>query len=495
VVGESIEATQPQALVTNTAENHNYGSAQMPTPRLALHVLIFFPRGGSAQVVRYLSRFLIAAETGWHVRVVAGSLGGQGEPGHAPSFFRGVADMVTVPYDAAIRAPDPMQANPPLHPSYEDRPAAADRVFASLDDETYEHHVAAWEVILGAPGVLDGVHLAHLHHLTPAHEALARLAPNLPVVTHLHGTELLMLQAIEDGGLWPHAEAWAQRMRAWAARSARILAPSTAAASLGTRLLRLAPEKIVLVPNGVDPGVFDGARADPAERAGRWRRWLCDDPRGWTPEYPRPGSVRYEPAQLGPLLAPGAVVLLFVGRFTAVKRAALLVRAHARARELFGRPLPLVLWGGAPGEWEGEHPAYAAAASPWADEVYLAGWREHDDLACALACADLVVVPSVAETFGLVYVEAMAMGVPPIACDVGGPPTFIDGDPASPARAGWLVPPDDEAALATALVAAARDAAERALRGANGRAMVARRFTWPAIASDLATLYDEVADA
>ena len=144
------------------------------------------------------------------------------------------------------------------------------------------------------------------------------------------------------------------------------------------------------------------------------------------------------------------------------------------------------------GEWEGEHPAHAAAASPWADEVYLAGWHEHDEVALALACADLLVVPSVAETFGLVYVEAMAMGVPPIACDAGGPPTFIDGDPASPTRAGWLVPPDDETALATALVAAARDTAERALRGDNGKAMVARCFTWPAIASGLADTYDEI---
>ncbi len=467
----------------------------MPTPRLALHVLVFFPRGGSAQVVRYLSRFLVAVETGWCARVVAGSLGAPGDPEYAPSFFRGAADVVAVPYDAAIRAPDPMMASPPLHPSYEDRVGAPDRVFASLDDETYEHHVAAWEVILGAPGVLDGVDVAHLHHLTPAHEALARLAPNLPVVTHLHGTELLMLQAIEDGAPWPFGAAWAHRMRGWAARSACLLASTTAAASRSTRLLRLAPERIAVLPNGVDPGVFDGARADPGDRAGRWRRWLCEDPQGWTPEDPRPGSVRYEPAQLGPLRAPGAVVLLFVGRFTAVKRVALLVRAHARARELLGRPLPLVLWGGAPGEWEGEHPAHLAAESRWADEVYLAGWRGHDELALALACADLLVVPSVAESFGLVYVEAMAMGVPPIACDAEGPSTFIDGDPASPARAGWLVPPDDEAALAATLLVAACDAAERALRGVNGKAMVAHRFTWPAIASDLAAFYDTVAMA
>ncbi len=445
--------------------------------------------------MRYLSRFLGSAETGWRTRVVAGSLGDPGDPGHAATFFRGVGELIPVPYDVARAAAQPLWADPPLHPSYEDRPGAPDQVFAALDDAVYDHHVAAWETILGAPGVLDGVDVVHLHHLTPAHEALARLAPDVPVVTHIHGTELLMLQAIHDDAGWLHGEVWAERMRGWAARSTRILASSTAAATLATRLLRLPPGDITLVPNGVDPDLFDGVRADPAERAERWRGWLCDDPRGWTPEEPWPGSVRYEPSQLTALLDPRAVVVLFVGRFTAVKRTALLVRAHARARTALGRSLPLVVWGGATGEWEGEHPAHAVAKSPWSSEVYLAGWRGHRHLATALASVDLLAVPSVAESFGLVYVEAMAMGVPPIACDAAGPPTFIDADPASPDRAGWLVPPDDETALVDALIAAVSDAPERKLRGANGRAMVTRTFTWPAIASDLAVLYDEIASA
>jgi glycosyltransferase involved in cell wall biosynthesis len=87
----------------------------------------------------------------------------------------------------------------------------------------------------------------------------------------------------------------------------------------------------------------------------------------------------------------------------------------------------------------------------------------------------------------------MAMGVPPIAVRAGAPPSFIDDDPASPARAGWLVPPDDEAALARTLVAAARDPAERALRGANGRRLVASRFGWPAIARRVLRIYEEAA--
>ena len=182
-------------------------------------------------------------------------------------------------------------------------------------------------------------------------------------------------------------------------------------------------------------------------------------------------------------------MVLFVGRFTGVKGIPTLIRAHARAREALGRPLPLVLWGGAPGEWEGEHPSDAAAASPWGDEVFLAGWGGHDQLPGALAAADVLAVPSAGERFGLVYVEAMAMGVPPIAGDAGAPPTFIDADPASPTRSGWLVPPGDEAALAAALVDAAADPAERALRGANGRRLARRRFGWPGIARRVVGIY------
>jgi glycosyltransferase involved in cell wall biosynthesis len=445
--------------------------------------------------VRYLARALGEANTGWRARVVVGSVGGPDDLGYAPTFFRDVADVVPVDYAPALRAPDPILASPPLHPSYEDRPGAPDRVFASLDDAAFAHHVREWEAILARPGVLERVDLLHLHHLTPAHEAAAHVAPNLPVVTQLHGTELLMLDAIRKGAPWPHAEAWAERMRRWADRSAAILASTPAAAGLAAALLGLPRRRFEVVPNGVDLVAFDGRRATHAERVAGWRRWLVEDPRGWTPSDWRPGSVSYTAQALAPLEDPAATVVLFVGRFTAVKRADLLVRAHALARERLGRPLPLVVWGGAPGEWEGEHPAVTASRSPWRAEVFLAGWRGHRELPGALAASDVLAVPSVAEKFGQVYIEAMAMRVPPIACNVEGPPTFIDGDARSPSRAGWLVPPDDEGALADALVAAAADPVERGIRGENGRSLVVERFGWPSVACRLAAVYDRVAPA
>src|SRR5207245_5972935 len=67
--------------------------------------LFFFPRGGSAQVARALSGAL--AETGWHVRLAAGSLAGPGAPTNAASFFSGI-DVSAVDYSPALRVADPL---------------------------------------------------------------------------------------------------------------------------------------------------------------------------------------------------------------------------------------------------------------------------------------------------------------------------------------------------------------------------------------------------
>lgn len=77
-------------------------------------------------------------------------------------------------------------------------------------------------------------------------------------------------------------------------------------------------------------------------------------------------------------------------------------------------------------------------------QFVLAGPRHGDALEASYAAADLLVLPSRAETWGMVVTEALARGVPVIASDVGGVPEALGG-------AGLLVPPDDEAALAAAL--------------------------------------------
>ena len=96
------------------------------------------------------------------------------------------------------------------------------------------------------------------------------------------------------------------------------------------------------------------------------------------------------------------------------------------------------------------------------------------------------------EPFGLVYLEAMVSGVPPIATKTGGPLSFINIDPDQPT--GWLVPPDDVGALARALTDAVSKRPEQLARGARAAAFVADRYSWAAAATTFAQLYGELID-
>jgi glycosyltransferase involved in cell wall biosynthesis len=84
------------------------------------------------------------------------------------------------------------------------------------------------------------------------------------------------------------------------------------------------------------------------------------------------------------------------------------------------------------------------------DRVQFAGACVGADLDAAYAAADLLVLASHAETYGMVVAEALARGLPVVATEVGGLPETL-GDAADGCRPGVLVPPGDSAALAAAL--------------------------------------------
>ncbi len=388
-------------------------------------------------------------------------------------------------FTPALACADPMSPPPgvpPMHPSFEDRSGAPDRVFASLDDAAFERQVSAWSAALLRVRAATA-DVLHLHHLTPIDAAAARVAPDVPVVTHLHGTELLMLEAIDDGlgASWPHAGAWAERLRTWAARSSRLVVATPGGRGRARDVLGVDPDRLEVVPNGVDATRFAPAAVD---RAALWRRVLTDRPLGWRPGG-APGSWRAHPAAVDALARD--VTFLYVGRFTDVKRVPLLIEAFTRARSRLAGGISLVIVGGHPGEWEGEHPADAIDRLD-ADGVLLAGWHEQDELPDLLRASDVVVLPSVKESFGQVLVEGMACELPPIAVDRGGPAEIVDdGD------TGWLVSPDDVEALERAILEAATDGAERRRRGTLARREVLGRFTWRAATRELDGVLDAAA--
>ena len=97
-----------------------------------------------------------------------------------------------------------------------------------------------------------------------------------------------------------------------------------------------------------------------------------------------------------------------------------------------------------------------------------------------------MVLPSVHEQFGQVLVEGMACGLPCVAVDAHGPGTIVDDG-----ETGWLVPPDDEEALADALVEVVNDSGERRRRGDAAYEVARERYAWPKLVRAVAHVYDD----
>ena len=490
--------------------------------------LLFFPRGGSAYVVRYLSPALTRA--GWSVSLAVGSLGVPGDETYAPTFFDGL-DVHFIDFTDAVRAfeagGDAIAAPRPIPPSYEDRSGVPDVVFASVPPKFAEHLSAVWEAPFRAAGA-DHADVLHLHHLTPQLDAAHRCWPHVPLVVHLHGTELKLIEGIGERvalaamlgetlatmpaaaakvadpargldsaqvemlrttrwGSWRHGEFWAARLKQQAQLADHVITVSPQYRDAAISMLGIEPDHVTAIPNGVDIERFRPRPRTPGARRTVFRRVLVEDPRGWTESGP-PGTLGYTEADLDRLLGvdDDATVLVFVGRFLGNKRVPALVRSFAQARSRFTRTGSLVIWGGHPGEWEGEHPA-TVAEEVGADGIYFVGWRGHDDLPEGLAACDALVVPYVDDPYPQAPLEAMAVGLPVVACRSGGLLSMVNLDPARPT--GWFVPPDDLDALTNVLTTVVNDPTETAQRGANALAHARVEPSWHGLVPRFEAVY------
>jgi glycosyltransferase involved in cell wall biosynthesis len=117
--------------------------------------------------------------------------------------------------------------------------------------------------------------------------------------------------------------------------------------------------------------------------------------------------------------------------------------------------------------------------------VRLLGFR--DDVLSLIHAADLFVLPSPAEPFGLVIVEAMALGMPVIACASGGPLEIVEHE-----LTGLLVPPSDPPAMSAAIDRLLQSEDLRRRFGANGRARYLKYFTAGRMAEEISRVYQRV---
>lgn len=238
----------------------------------------------------------------------------------------------------------------------------------------------------------------------------------------------------------------------------RLLASCQAEADQLVDLYGATPDRIEIVPPGVDHAFFSPGYA-PGERAGAR-------------------------AALGLGDAP---MLLFVGRIQPLKRAGLAVAALACMRR---RDATLVIVGGpsgADGERELASVRALADAAGVADRVRFVPPQPHHLLSSWYRAADLVVVPSRSESFGLVALEAAACGTPVVAAAVGGLTSIVDDG-----VTGLLVDGSDPTVWAGHLDAVLDDTdGSRAM--AHAAVVRARHYTWPTAAGRLRRLYTDLA--
>ncbi len=186
--------------------------------------------------------------------------------------------------------------------------------------------------------------------------------------------------------------------------------------------------------------------------------------------------------------------VLFVGRIDPIKgidtwfkAMALLVAGHPELRS----KMCVCLIGGDVDE-EAQTDTEIARLQTLKDElgisdiVMFLGRRAQESLPYYYSAADVVVMPSLYESFGMVALEAMACGTPVVASDVGGL-SFIVRD----GETGYLVPEGDARALAECLKPLIFDSALRCKLGERGIA-VAREYAWSKIADQIEALYGEV---
>jgi D-inositol-3-phosphate glycosyltransferase len=295
-------------------------------------------------------------------------------------------------------------------------------------------------------GVPDAIHANYWLSAVAGHRLKHELG--IPLVCTFH--TLARVKA-EAGDIEPERRAQAEQQVIGCA-DVVLASSSTEAAQLQT-LYDAAPAHLEVVPPGVDHAFFS-----PGDRAGARKA-------------------------LG--LAEDDPVLLFVGRIQPLKGLDVAIGALAE----LPRPARLLVVGGPSGE-QGD--ATLAAAVALADALGVADritWvppQPHHRLSTYYRAADVCLVPSRSESFGLVALEAAACGTPVVAAAVGGLRSLVEHG-----VTGLLVDDRTPTAFAQA-VGGLLDAPALAARMGAAGAVGARRYTWSTTAARLRRIYGDL---
>ena len=290
----------------------------------------------------------------------------------------------------------------------------------------------------------EGLDLVHMHYAIP-HAASAFLARemlgegrDLKIITTLHGTDITLL------GLHP---SFHEITRFSILQSDGLSAVSSFLKDETVRNFSVPGDRIEVIPNFLDTNL-------------------------WTPE---PDLNRLS------MLAPhGEKVVMHVSNFRAVKQVHHVVEIFAKISQ--ATSARLVLIGDGP-----ERPRALQRARDLGldDRVLFLG--KHVAVEELLACANLFLLPSASESFGLAALEAMACGVPVVASTAGGIPELVQNN-----VSGYLFPSDAIDEMAEAGIRILTDEALEERLSLGGREATTRRFDKEIVIPEYEALYESV---
>ena len=313
--------------------------------------------------------------------------------------------------------------------------------FKDLSPEQMKGYLAEFQQALNEevrsfqPDVIHGQHVWALPSLAAGYD--------VPLVLTAHGTDLMGYDK------WPDLRHFAETAMDAACKVICISADNE---QLVREIFPQHASKIVRMRNGYNPDIFYPQELDRAQVLGSY-------------------GLDYT----------GEDLVLFAGKMTRFKGIDILMEAAATYEK--ERPNAMTVLAG-----DGEERANleAQAAELGLQRVHFIGNIAQDELARLYCVADIDLVPSRREPFGLVAVEAMACGTPVVATNQGGLPDFVNDS------VGALVAPEDAADLARGIV----DTLDRALANPAWRADIAAyasgHYSQAVIIRELDELYRQV---
>jgi phosphatidylinositol alpha-1,6-mannosyltransferase len=285
--------------------------------------------------------------------------------------------------------------------------------------------------------------LAAHPNLAPIARAMSLLAPKMKSIVCTHGVEV-----------W---EPLSRRRRKALQRATLVLAPSRATAEFVVDLQGVAPEKVRVLPWGLDPDF----ETRPSSQFGA----------GIPAEFPK------------------GRVILTVGRWLATERYKgmdTLIKALPRLLLRWPEIQLAIVGSGDDRDWL----VNIARDSGVERHVQFLSGLTYGELSATYAACELFALPSRGEGFGFVYLEAMARGKPVIGGAHGGAPEIIqDG------VTGYLVPHGDPAQLATSIDALLSNPEQARQMGARGRERVEREFRFNVFAKAFKKILRELCES